>query len=69
MSNDNPALIKAFVKQEHKNAFKAACALQGRSMNDVIEELLHGYVREVHTNLLATPNNSLLTKSLEEVAT
>jgi ParG len=47
MSDDKGVIIKAIVEKEVRNSFKAACARGGRSMNDVLIDLIGHYVHEV----------------------
>ena len=43
------ALVRAYVHQDFKARFKAACALQNRKMSDVIEDLIEGWLMKAES--------------------
>ena len=44
MSEEDLVAIRAFIPKELRNDFKAACAKEGRSMSEVLSELMQKYV-------------------------
>jgi ParG len=59
MSDDKGVIIKAIVEKEVRNSFKAACARGGRSMNDVLIDLIGHYVYETEQGSISSrPKNT-----------
>lgn len=46
MDEEKPVFVRARVPQKTRARLKAACALQGRDMNDVIKELIDKWLQE-----------------------
>ncbi len=45
MEKEEPVFVRARVSQNIRARFKAACALQGRGINDVLNELIEEWLK------------------------
>ncbi len=50
VSEEDVVAIRAFIPKELRNDFKAACAKEGRSMSEVLSELMEQYVSKRFKN-------------------
>lgn len=46
MDEEKPVFVRARVPQKVRARFKAACALQGKGINDVLNELIERWLEE-----------------------
>ena len=44
--NEKPVFIRGRVPESVRARFKASCALQGRDMSEVLEELINNWLRD-----------------------
>lgn len=46
MDEEKPVFVRARVSQKLRAKFKAACALEGKGINDVLNELIEKWLKE-----------------------
>ncbi len=46
MDEEKPVFVRARVSQKLRAKFKAACALEGKGINDVLNELIEKWLEE-----------------------